>query len=519
MPTHYKIGTRGSLLALTQCGQVKDQLEKLTGDTFELVVIKTQGDIIQNAPLWQLDGKDFFTKELDEALLSGAVDLVVHSYKDLGSERPDGITLAAVTKRTYAHDVLLIKNETIPTIADKKEFIVGTSSPRRIVNIEKYLGVYLPKADSQLTVKTKMLRGNVNTRIQKLVDGEFDAIVLALPGIERLALTPASKVELTRLLKNINFMILPQSQFPSSASQGALGIECAKSRNDKGELLSKLKKMEDQSTLEEVSRERFAFNKYGGGCHLAVGINVKKIIKNQKHYFIHSHKGFLNGQNIDLHSLEAIEGRNLPTFFAPPKHFNGHPKNDELIVKESLPVDLPNDSAVYVTSKYCFHALKACQMNSLYAAGTKTMKELAKLGHWVNATADSNGDEEIKLIRSSKALALMVNHESPLYVLSNDQAQTTLDNTILKSCYTRKINTTVSSTFEQSINECEVFFWSSFHQYQTYTEKYPNIKNKYHTCGLGKTFDQFLEKKIEIIPMASMNEFNQWVGSNFQSLN
>ena len=516
MPTHYKIGTRGSLLALTQCGQVKDQLEKLTGDTFELVVIKTQGDIIQNAPLWQLDGKDFFTKELDEALLSGAVDLVVHSYKDLGSVRPEGITLAAVTKRTFAHDVLLIRNETIPTIATKKEFIVGTSSPRRIVNIEKYLSAYLPKADSQLMVKTKMLRGNVNTRIQKLVDGEFDAIVLALPGIERLALTPSSNIELTRLLKNINFMVLPQSQFPSSASQGALGIECSKNRHDHGELLQKLKKMEDPSTLEEVSRERLAFNKYGGGCHLAVGINVKKIVKNQRHYFIHSHKGFLEGNDIDLHSLEAVEGRNLPTFLTPPKHFNGHPKNDELIIKESIPVELPNESAIYVTSKYCFHALKANQANSLYAAGTKTMKELAKLGYWVNGSADSNGDEEIKLIRSSQALALMVNHNSPLYILSNDQAQTTIEKAILKSCYTRKINSNVGPVFEQTMNNCEVFFWSSFHQYQTYTEKFPSIKNKIHTCGLGKTLDQFLEKKIDIIPMASMNEFNQWIGSTSQ---
>ena len=118
MPTHYKIGTRGSLLALTQCGQVKDLLEQLTGDTFELVTIKTQGDIIQNAPLWQVDGKDFFTKELDEALLSGAVDLVVHSYKDLGSVRPSGITLAAVTKRVYAHDILLIKNEHIESLGE-----------------------------------------------------------------------------------------------------------------------------------------------------------------------------------------------------------------------------------------------------------------------------------------------------------------------------------------------------------------------------------------------------------------
>ncbi len=511
MPTHYKIGTRGSLLALTQCGQVKDQLEKITGDTFELVVIKTQGDIIQNAPLWQLDGKDFFTKELDEALLSGAVDLVVHSYKDLGSVRPEGITLAAVTKRTFAHDVLLIKNETIPTIATKKEFIVGTSSPRRIVNIEKYLKDYLPSAASDLSVKTKMLRGNVNTRIQKLVDGEFDAIVLALPGIERLALTAESNKELTRLLKNVNFMVLPQSQFPSSASQGALGIEGAKNRNDQGDLFQKLKKMEDNATLEEVSRERLAFNKYGGGCHLAVGINVKKIMKNQKAYFIHAHKGFLNDQDVDIHSLE---GRTLPTFLTAPKYFNGHPKNDELITKELLPVELPKDAAVYVTSKYCYQALKGARPQSLYAAGTKSMKDLAKLGYWVNGSADSSGDDEIKLLRSSKALSLMVSNDSQLVVLSNDQAFTKIENALVKACYTRKVNNNISDEFQKMINDCEVFYWSSFHQYQTYTEKFPNLKNKTHTCGLGKTFDQFLEKNIPIIPMASMNEFNQWVGAN-----
>ena len=140
----YIIGTRGSLLALTQCGQIKDELERITGDEFSLKVIKTQGDQIVDKPLWQLEGKDFFTKELDAALLTGDVDMVVHSYKDLGSERPEGIHLAAITKRSFASDILLIKDETISKIKEKKTFIVGTSSPRRIVNIEKNLGEFLP---------------------------------------------------------------------------------------------------------------------------------------------------------------------------------------------------------------------------------------------------------------------------------------------------------------------------------------------------------------------------------------
>src|SRR5690606_23196982 len=126
----FKIGTRGSLLALTQCTLIKNLIEEKTGAKFELEVIKTQGDQITDRPLWQLEGKDFFTKELDESLLAGKIDLVVHSYKDLGSERPDDIELAVISKRSFAHDILLIKKETIAKLNEKEEIVVGTSSPR-----------------------------------------------------------------------------------------------------------------------------------------------------------------------------------------------------------------------------------------------------------------------------------------------------------------------------------------------------------------------------------------------------
>ncbi|NOT78615.1 MAG: hydroxymethylbilane synthase [Bacteriovoracaceae bacterium] len=509
MPTHYKIGTRGSLLALTQCGQVKDQLERLTGDKFELVIIKTQGDIIQNAPLWQLDGKDFFTKELDEALLKGEVDLVVHSYKDLGSERPEGIALAAITKRTFAHDILLIKNETIPKIKSRTEFIVGTSSPRRIVNIESKLADYLPKGKN-VVVKTKMLRGNVNTRIQKLRDGDFDAIVLALPGIERLAHTPSSKETLTQLLAGINFMILPQSVFPSSASQGALGIECAKERLDQGELLNKLKLLEDTQTVEEVSRERLAFNKYGGGCHLAVGINVKKISRDNKDYFLHNHRGVLEGVEVNFNSLE---GRSLPTFLTAPKTFNGHPSIDSLITKKNLSVTLDKNLDIYVTSKYCLDAVSGSAPASLWAAGTKTMKDLAALGLWVNATADAIGDDEIRNLRSSHAISLMINTKSQLIILSNDEAKSSLSEAEVIACYKREISPTISEDYKNDILKTEVFYWTSYFQYKTYCEHFPEIKTKIHACGIGKTFDTFKENNIEVYPMSGMEEFKEWTKS------
>lgn len=509
MPTHYKIGTRGSLLALTQCGQFKDQLEIKTGDTFELVVIKTQGDIQTSKPLWQMEGNNFFTKELDEALLKGEVDLVVHSYKDLGSVRPEGISLAAISKRTFAHDILLIKNETIPTIKNRTELMVGTSSPRRVVNLEKNLAEFLPKGKN-VNVKTKMLRGNINTRIQKLRDGEYDAIVLALPGIERLAQSESSLIELKRLLDGINFMILPQSVFPSSASQGALAVECATHRKDGGALLAKLNLMTDLKTKEEVSRERKAFNAYGGGCHLAVGINVRKLDSAKGEYFLHNHQGFLNGETV---SYFELEGRSLPAFVSAPKVFNGLPSNDQLVTKKNISVTLDPGLHLYITSKYCLDAIVGSNPQSVWAAGTKTMKDLAALGFWVNATADAIGDEEIQNLRSSCAVGVMMDTRAPLIVLSNDEAKSTLTTAEVIACYKREINTDLAPEFKKEILSCEVFYWTSFFQYEAFVTHFPEIKDKIHACGIGKTFDLFKEKNIDVYPMAGMEEFKSWTQS------
>lgn len=494
----YKIGTRGSLLALTQCNQVKDQLEALTGDLFQLEIIKTRGDQITNAPLWQLDGKDFFTKELDDALLNGSIDLVVHSYKDLGSERPEGIALAAITKRTFAHDILLIKNQTINELNHKKELVVGTSSPRRIANLEKNLAEFIPFGRN-IKITTKILRGNVNTRISKLIDNDYDAIVIALPGIERLALTESSCLELSKLLKNLNFMVLPQSVFPSSASQGALGIECLKNRADGNELRNKLQKLQDSTTAEEVSREREAFARYGGGCHLAVGINVKKI----DNFYIHNHKGILNTQEV---GVSLLEGRSLPKLDSKASTFNGH-SQDELIEKVKIENLINSDSHVYVTSKHCYHVLNK-QPNSLWSAGAKSMRELAALGFWVNGTSDSLGDKELKLIRSSRAISLMIDTNQSLEVLTNDESISELGKSI--ACYKRIIKNTISESFENKILGTEVFYWTSFPQYLLYVEKFPQIKNRIHACGLGKTFAQFKKHNIEVIPFHGMNEFKKW---------
>lgn len=504
----YKIGTRGSLLAVTQSTLMKNELEALSGDKFELVLIKTQGDQITNKPLWQLEGKDFFTKELDEALLKGEVDLVIHSYKDLGSIRPEGIKLGAITQRKFAHDILLIPEENIAKLKELKgEFIVGTSSPRRIVNIQKKLKRFLPLGNPEsVNIRCETLRGNVNSRIQKLRDGQYHAIVLALAGIERLATGEGSKDEIATLLKGLNFMILPQSVFPSAASQGALGIELLEGRKDDGRLLSIIAKLNHDETIEEIKRERKAFKEYGGGCHLAVGIHVKKIGP----HFLHVHSGEVDEKPVEMKSIEGLKTPKLPEN---KKIFIGLPHGsiegalyDDFLSKTSLKEKVTlSGSNIFFTTRYALDTLMLSSGHeSLWAAGPKSAEILAENGYWINGTSDSLGTEELKALKESKALNLIKNLEGKWMTLTHPDSQSDLGKVI--PSYTRS-EKEVSKQYEEELKTVGACFWTSFPQYEAFMKRFPFLKEAHHFCGLGKTWQEFSKHQVPVTPAASMQDF------------
>lgn len=503
--TTYKIGTRGSLLAVTQSTLMKNELERISGEKFELVLIKTQGDQITNKPLWQLEGKDFFTKELDEALLANQVDLVIHSYKDLGSERPEGIKLAAVTERRFAHDILLIKQETIEKLKNwEGDFVVGTSSPRRIANLTHSLSEYIP---GKPKIRCETLRGNVNTRIGKLKNGDYHAITLALAGIERLAHTEKSYAELSELLYGMNYFILPQSVFPSAASQGALGIEMNASRDDGGKLFNIISQLAHPKTVEEVFRERKAFKEFGGGCHLAVGIHVKKISDD---IFLHVNSGEVDGKRVEKKWLEGLD---LPK--APGKKlFVGFPTNthpgviyDEFLKKipETKKVDLTNKH-VFITSMYTLDTLKASSTpEGVWAAGAKSARDLAARGYWVNGTADSLGTDDLKMLQTSKALKIIHKNLAESWtVFTHPNSKSVMGEVV--GCYER-VPQTVSSEYESSLKEVGACYWTSYPQYEAFIERFPFLKNAHHFCGMGKTWQEFKAAGINVNPVANMQDF------------
>jgi hydroxymethylbilane synthase len=509
--TTYKIGTRGSLLAVTQSTLIKNELERISGEKFELILIQTQGDQITNKPLWQLEGKDFFTKELDEALLSQQVDFVIHSYKDLGSERPAGIKLAAITERRFAHDILLMPQTIVDELANfNGELVVGTSSPRRIANLTYSLKNFLPHLKAQSTpVRCETLRGNVNTRIKKLRDGHYHAITLALAGLERLAHGEKSRAELEGLLKGLNYFVLPQSLFPSAASQGALGIEMNAARDDGGKLAAILNKLNHTTTIEEVKREREAFKSYGGGCHLAVGIHVKKIGEN----YLHVHSGEIDGTRIEK---KWLEGHKAPHLEKNKKIFVGLPFGkrrdviyDQFISKVSDTHELVLENKhVFVTSKHTIPTLKASGTSSpqgVWAAGTKTAQELCSQGVWINGSSDSLGTKDLMDLKGSKALKILhPSIDQNWTVLSHAEASSDLGEVV--GSY-KRVKQDVSEQFVNDLKQVGACLWTSFYQYQEYLKQYPFLKEASHYCGLGKTWQEFQKAGVLVIPVASMQDF------------
>lgn len=249
------IGTRGSQLALWQANFVKDKLEQI-GVEAELKIIKTQGDIIQHLRLDKLEGKGFFTKELEEELLTAKIDLAVHSHKDLPTINPPGLIIAAVSEREDPSEVIIIHKDCVDLtkrLSLKHNASVGTSSNRRKAQL--------------LSVRPDLefsdLRGNLQTRIQKLRDEQYDAIVLAKAGVSRIEMD----------LSDFHIEEIAPVEIIPAPAQGVLAIQI---RETDSELFDTLQKLNCQEVAETIAVERKVLNLFEAGCHAPLGSYCRK---------------------------------------------------------------------------------------------------------------------------------------------------------------------------------------------------------------------------------------------------
>ena len=240
-----RIGTRGSMLAKWQAEFVRKKIFQITGVDAEIVIIKTTGDKLQTASFAQIGGKGVFIKELEEALLEEEVDLAVHSVKDVPTDVPSRLCFPAICRREDTRDCLVsAKGETLATLRQGAR--VGTSSLRRQAQ--------LLHARPDLDVRE--LRGNVDTRLRKVESGEYDAIVLAKAGLDRLGWS-----------NRISEVLSPEVCMPA-VGQGALGVQA---RLKDAEIADALAPLDDFETRQSIVAERSLLGTLGGGCQVPLG--------------------------------------------------------------------------------------------------------------------------------------------------------------------------------------------------------------------------------------------------------
>jgi hydroxymethylbilane synthase len=240
-----RIGTRGSLLAKWQAEFVRKQIFQAAGVETEIIIIKTSGDKLQNSALSQIGGKGIFIKELEDALLEESIDIAVHSVKDIPTEMQPGLSFPAICRRDDVRDCLVSNNGA--TLANLRQGArVGTSSLRR----QAQLRHIRPDLD------VRDLRGNVDTRLRKVESGEYDAVLLAKAGLDRLACA-----------HRISEILSPDVCMPA-VGQGAIGVECRAGDTEAAQVLEKLDHAETRTA---IIAERTLLSVLQGGCQVPLG--------------------------------------------------------------------------------------------------------------------------------------------------------------------------------------------------------------------------------------------------------
>ena len=241
------LGTRGSKLAVAQSSWVAREIEAVTGVPVELKIITTRGDVVLDKPLAEIGGKGLFTYELEQELLNSTIDFAVHSCKDLPTENPEGLDIVCYPKREDPRDALVGQEL-------RDGLVIGTGSARRQAQIQRlFEGEF------------KGIRGNVDTRIRKMEEGQYDSVVLAMAGLNRID------------IHRDDVFPLSIHQCVPAPAQGALALQA---KSDRAEVIELLKQIECSTTRVCVEGERHFLHLIGGGCHAALGAHAYPIHNN-----------------------------------------------------------------------------------------------------------------------------------------------------------------------------------------------------------------------------------------------
>ncbi len=472
-----RVLSRKSNLAIIQAYEFGEHLKSKFSDIeVEYMTRSTSGDKDLVTPLSEMPSEGVFTNDLRDELVNNKCDLIVHSWKDLPIEVGKQTIITSTLKRADKRDILFIKKNKI----QKNDFIkILCSSPRRRYNLENFIRNYLPKKYKKIHFEN--IRGNIPTRFKKFINNfENDGFIVAKAAIDRILLNQIPefkelKKELNDYIKKCFWTIVPLSINPCSPGQGALAIE---TRIDDNDLNSLLKKINFKTDFENVESERKILKNYGGGCHQKIGVSYI----NHKHGTVISKRGqdekgkhfenwYLKNNKINQNKC-SNKGQIFPESLDNYKIFERTQINDAVNKINSL-----KNKCIFISRISALpDKIKINSDNIVWSSGLKTWKKLASKGIWVNGCSDGLGEDfDNNILSLTNFPWIKLTHkDAPISNITNR----------IETYKLEKLN------FEIDIKEKKYFYWMSSSAFKYSLKKYPELRERYHYCGPGNTYNE-----------------------------
>lgn len=491
-----KISARQSALSRIQALSVGSALAKL-GTALSPIEVEfhfreSLGDKNLVDPLWKIPEKGVFTADFFQDLMSGKTDLVVHSWKDLPTDLSPETVIAATLERADSRDMLLLKKNAW----GKESLKFFSSSPRRSHNLVGLLPQLMPWAVNEVSFES--VRGNVQTRVRKLLENpEVDGLILAKAAMDRLLSTAdlreqiAPSVQedfaqswpefqevaqfLRSALKDLRWMVLPLSQNPTAAAQGALAIEV---RKDRADLLALLDSLNSKSTFQAAQQERDLLKEFGGGCHLALGMSVQNF---EKFKAISVRGKTPAGALVEKYEIQSQTTQSACPQFSKQELWSWPEANVKRQSLPGAPTEIlklgPLHEQGFVVSRSESlpkdFSLSQRQSMHLWAAGFETWKKLAAQGFWVEGCYDGLGDRkdpETQNLLGDLPWTRLTHDAHPRLQLGR-----------------HLVTYSVELGEPQEIQDEKFFFWRSGSQFLKALKRYPHIEGLWHAVGPGAT--------------------------------
>ena len=492
-----RITGRNSRLSLLQIEKVKQSILQFYPEMqVEVITRESLGDQLKDVPLQTVEGTDFFTSDFFDALQHGEADIAVHSLKDMSAEHYFGGNEFAVVDRDDVRDLAIFNPGIEQKLAAGEQINIGTCSPRRETMALGFLKKALPQTGA-FSIQTSVIRGNIEERLRKLHEGEYDGIILATAGINRLLESRDDKDGIQQLLKNKKIMVMPLFECVPAPCQGAIVAEALPGNAKAVEILRRINLPDLKKTC---SREKEIALQFGKGSMQEFGVMSFRKGKDTVYYSA--------GKDKDGRAFEQWEGlpcdeiRKYNNLFSATEYMG---QFYDYAYEELKPIAAP---VVFVSNFKAIHGEQWKERlgpKKVWASGSKTWFELAKKGIWVEGSADGLGMESLL---KPWSMPLLKYRKSDIHILTHHEARANWQNKGWKASSTYSVIPKKCPVIEKQVADADFLFWTSYGQFSLYKNAV-NAK-AIHACLQGETAVLLKKQGITPVLFPTIKSFTQW---------